>query len=273
MRRFYAIILLLLIAAALFLNFPVDSGLVRQWLGLGHVIIGLLLALVAETFIPRKITSCVFISVALSSAAELLQPLFGRSDSLSDLAFAISGALLLPVLKHKKSDIKPSFIVLPALSLFFFALAISPLITSSMTRFEQKAAFPLIFASDRPETLAWATEKTKKNLPRLPIEIAFDPLLQMKWSDYSQLEISFYAEQEGQHLNLRLDDNGDCEEFADRLNHSWITKTGKQTVRFNLKKHHMTDSLRPFNYCCVSRIIIFSPKGNNDIVLQNIKLR
>lgn len=268
MKRLYALLLLLLIAAGLFLNFPVASGLIREWLGLGHVVIGLLLALITKTLLTGNLTGYVVISITCSAAAELLQPFFGRSDSLSDLAFSISGALLLPIFQEKRLRLP-----LGAMSLVFFSTALTPLIKSSSIRLEQKAAFPLLFAADNPDAVAWTSRKTQKNLPQLPLEIAFDPLLQMKWSDYSRLEVDLNADQEGRRLSLRLDDNSDCREFADRLNHSWTTKAGNQTLRYDLKKHHMTDSLRPFNYCCVSRIILFSTEQDNGITLQNIRLR
>lgn len=79
----------------------------------------------------------------------------------------------------------------------------------------------------------------------------------LSWNHFQALEFeveSFGASQ----ISLRIDDDGDCKEFNDRFNGSFLLKEGKNQIRVPLEEVRMTKSGRMMNLEKIKRVALFT---------------
>lgn len=226
---------------------------------------------------------------------EVIQPIFGRSESMTDIQNGYLGILLaLIVISLSRTRSWVLSAILSPVLLFFFILPLGPAWKERALQKRRVARLPLIADFEIPEDLktfaAIAEEEPKESLEKtseahsgqFALEIKTTPfqfsgaelrLESMDWSDYKAL--SFYVRaEEPFSLQLRIDDWGDCSGFDSRFNLAVDLSAGWNHVEVPLSAIENAPAKRKLNIRQLRRMLMFREASQTvwTFVLDDLKL-
>lgn len=229
----------------------------------------------------------------LAAAVEVIQPLFNRSESATDLLNGTLGILsgVLCVIGQSKRSSALWLGATYMLSIFSLLLVCYPAYNLGLGVYWRNTHFPLLASfQDRSELSLWTKNNIHTSLAFVKAEdgpmLTFSPSLgtseasisynagDLDWSRASSLEFEARAQEMGQKLHLRIDDAHDCTETKDRFNTTITLENAWNTVILPIQKIREHGGNRPLDMLRIRRVIFFlRNETSKEVHIRRIQLR
>jgi hypothetical protein len=306
MKPVLALVLLLLLAAFFVpLGFPVDAEFWRTLMDVSHlplfaVIAGICFGLFSSG--KGHLLRCrnAFVAAAvLSIAIELLQPLTGRSQSMLDQIYGVTGAafgagLLFLWPRRREREIA---VVMLLMVLVFSAATAGPAWRKYRVLRVRAQHFPLLGGFENPDEFLlwrpnyysftgvgrydWETNFVTQGAFALNVDastggwpgVDFDAGEQ-DWSGYDALEYDLYNPGSDFILRMRIDDDGDCSRYGKRFDHELSVIGGWNHIAIPMAEIRTSPHARELNLKAIRRVLIFISiaDGPRRFFLDNVRL-
>jgi hypothetical protein len=299
-----------LCAAGFFIPFRFDTDALFyiHLMDAAHLPAFFALTLFAHRFWPwetgacrRRIFSAGAIALA-STAIEVVQPLFGRSESWTDLINGISGIFLAVVWLAARESARPTAvrIVFLLCTVCATAMAFSPAWKESEGLRWRRTNFPILADFEtEAELRLWvgsglgnkkgdgtAVERVMEHASRgaWALKVVATPaaewpgvrLLNGKqdWRGFSSLVFEVWNPSEEFELSIRVDDDFQHQHFQDRFNSSFPIKPGANRITIPLSEIETRPKNRRMNLSAIRRTILYvnRPQVERTFFLDHMRL-
>jgi hypothetical protein len=288
------------------LEFPVDTDYWRTLMDVSHLPFFALFTLLAFPFFAglrwphqRKCKFAFGIAALVSILVELIQPSFGRSQSMVDQVYGITGAMLGLVLlllwPHRREGKAVAGMAL--LVLVFGGVVAGPVWRKHQVRQLRAGQFPVLGSFERvEETQLWRpnyfsyTGKGHYNLTTNFVSqggfaLAVDASVggwpgvdfdagDTSWIGFSDFAFDLFNPASNFILRLRIDDDGDCSTYARRYNHELLIEKGWNRIAIPVEDIRTGPTERELNLGAMRRVVLFisGTDGPRKFFLDNIRL-
>jgi len=306
MKPLLALVLVVLLGACFVpLDFPVDTEFWRTLMDVSHLPFFAVIAVLCHGLIParaghyRRCRNAFAIATILSIAIELLQPYSGRTQSMLDQIYGVAGAgfgagalFLWPRRRERQIAV---FLV--AMGFVFCAATAGPAWRKYGVLELRARQFPLLGGFEHPDEFLlwrpnyhsftgvgrydWETNFVKQGAFALEVDasvggwpgVDFDAGEQ-DWSAHDELAFDLYNPGSDFILRMRIDDDGDCSSYGKRFDYELFTVGGWNDVRIPMKDIRESPHNRELNLKAIRRVAIFISAGDapRKFFLDNIRL-
>ena len=305
-------LLLLVMIGAFFvpMEFPVDREFWRTLMDVSHLPIFAAFTLFAFPFfaardLPHE-TKCKYafgLAAIVSIGVELLQPSFGRSKSILDQVYGLTGALygLFLLLMWPRRQQKQALLMVAALTVVFLAVAVGPAWRKYQIIQKRAANLPALGTfEDVDELQLWrpnyysftghghyslVTNMVTEGAFALEVDASLVASSQewpgvsydagdLDWSGYEAFAFDLYNPTEDFILRMRIDDNGDCSKHDLRYNLERYVESGWNKISIPLTEIENGPRDRKLNLRAIRRVVIFisAHDAPRKFFLDNIRL-
>ncbi len=234
------------------------------------------------------------------SLIEIIQPMFGRSASITDLASGAAGALatlfVCALWQRQKTLLRKIFLLfLPAISFSVTATGAAeewyavywrhqqmPLLGSFETTTEMHLWHAAGYADGGASEIVPVTEYAADNNHSLRITTqagswsgAWYQAGGLDWSDYQYLTMAIYNPSHDFQLNVRIDDARPSPQYSKRINTPVTVTQGWNNVAINLHQAAANVKSADFDMTSIQKIVLFTNKSAPSLTfyLDDVRLR
>lgn len=288
---------------------PIDVGAdMKAWhelMDFSHAVIFMMLAtwllpIVRHFNTSSPLISTILICLFIMITVELLQPYVGRSASVKDILYGISGLVIWLGYTFLRSRVetKQQLVILILSVILAFVAVGSSALYNGYAVFWRWQQFPVLadFESEA-EMKLWnpygASENLKTTAERVAdysntnqysllvttVANAWSGVVyeagDADWSSYRRVSMSIYNPDESFSLTLRIDDAGDSLEFGQRFNHKLTIEPGWNKIEIGMSDIVANVPDKYFDLTKLRKIYLFTAKdkSSHQFYLDNIYLQ
>ncbi|MGB0582654.1 MAG: hypothetical protein ACPGVU_23455 [Limisphaerales bacterium] len=305
-------LLLLVMICAFFvpMEFPVNTEYWRTLMDVSHLPFFAIFTLASYPFFAdrdlpheKKCKYAFGIAAVVSIAVELLQPSFGRSQSMIDQVYGLTGALfgMFLLLMWPRRDQKQAVAMAAVMTLVFLAVTIGPAWRKYQIIQKRAADIPSLGSFEdvdqlqlwRPNYYSFTghghynliTNMVSQGSFALEVDAALVESKQewpgvsydagdLDWSGYDALAFDLYNPTDDFLLRLRIDDDGDCSVYESRFNLERFVDNGWNNISIPLSEIENAPPHRKMNLQAIRRVLIFisGHDAPRKFFLDNVRL-
>lgn len=288
LRLVISLLLGITVGALLFapLDFPSYTPFQKAVLDAGHVPLFFMLTIAVALLLPRgrsrpaAVLGIIFLIVLFT---ELAQQYTGRTFSLRDIISDMLGAVLAVVglwaWKRRRGAFAPSVFFI--LAVFVCGLSLARPLQRYKTQIRREMLLPVLSDFDDPEDLDFwrpldsgggesASIRRLERHGRGMLEVStsserwagveYDAGL-ASWKGHEFLELDLFNPGERLRLTVRIDDNGDTEDFTGRFNKTFEIAPGRVLLQISMEAIKRGPRDRLLDTGKISRMLIFTPEA------------
>ena len=298
-ERWRLVVSLLLGAAVgglLFSPLPFSSyrPLTKALLDVGHIPLFVVLTAAISLLLPErrnKLRDILAVVILIVLFTEFAQQLTGRSLSLRDMINDLYGAIIallgLWAWKNRRDAFCPSLFVIAATMLLTVSLQRSlyefrveqwrklrmPILSDFEDERDMQLWSPLMFGNDNSASMERLHDEFNgSHLLKVVTSkarwagVEYDAGL-MSWADYDFLLISFLNPGKQVRLTVRIDDDGDTQDYTSRFNQTFEIVPGASIVVIPIEDIKHGPKTRELNLRKIKRLLLFSPEHSSQTFL------
>lgn len=276
------------------LPFASYSPLTKALLDVGHIPLFCLLTAAIALLLPKKrnkLRDVVAVVVLLILFTELAQQLTGRSLSLVDMINDLYGAIIallgLWAWDRRRDAFVPSIFVFCSVLLIGVSLQ-KPLYEFRIERWREARMPTLSDFEDERDMALWSPlmigSSRSAQIERLQDEFSSSSMMRvvtngarwagveydaglMDWDEYDFLLISVVNPDDTVRLTVRVDDDGETTDYAQRFNKTFTLPRGIEAILIPIEEIREGPKDRDLNTKKIKRLLIFSSEHQKQVFL------
>lgn len=301
-------LLLLMMIGAFFvpMEFPVNTELWRTLMDVSHLPFFACFTLLAFPFFAerelpheKKCKYAFGVAAVVSIAVETLQPSFGRSQSILDQVYGLTGALygMFLLLMWPRRRQRQAILAVVAMSMIFAAVTAAPAWKKYRIIQKRAASLPVLGAfEDVDELQLWrpnyysftghghynlTTNLVTEGSFALEVDastggwpgVSYDAG-DLDWSGYDAFAFDLYNPTADFLLRMRIDDDGDCSKYGMRFDLERLVQSGWNRISIPLSEIENGPANRQLNLKAIRRVVMFisSDDAPRKFFLDHIRL-